>query len=73
VKIKMSYSVVSKCGSCKKSAGCLDSTFIYGAVCGIHSVNTYDVATNSTINRGHKGAGTIKIECNNFEEKLQEG
>ncbi|HEY3347145.1 MAG TPA: hypothetical protein VGK71_05935 [Nitrospirota bacterium] len=60
----MSYSVYSKCDNCKERAKCNDLDIIRGAVSTIHSLYPGQ-------ERGHLGAGTVTIECNNFDDKNQ--
>ncbi len=66
----MSYSLNEKCGICQQQESCIDREFVYGAICGIHSVNQW--VNNKTFNRGHKGGGTITIDCVNFVEKADQ-
>ncbi len=67
--IKMSYSVISKCNVCTKGAECVDSAFIYGAVCGIHQVNWMNVTGGR---KYHLGSGSIEIQCQNFDDAREE-
>lgn len=52
----MSYSVSNKCNECGKNDKCIDAAIISGAVDSIHMLGS---------EKGHLGAGTITIECNN--------
>ena len=56
----MSYSINDSCYDCEYSNKCTDKNFIQGAISGIH-YTTYE--------QGHKGAGSISIECINFKSK----
>lgn len=62
----MSYTVDSKCASCKNSLKCTDEDFIRAGVNGIHGVNRFNYKTNETVNRGHMGNGKIVIDCTNY-------
>jgi hypothetical protein len=64
----MSYSLKSECWNCKKKDECVDKSFIYGAVQGIHSVNEWDNVKQVQLNKGHKGGGQIVIECSLLEK-----
>ena len=57
----MSYIQQNKCFSCTKEDKCNDRHFIDGAIQGIHSVWPAE--------KGHLGAGTIVLDCQNHEEK----
>jgi hypothetical protein len=50
----MSYSLVSNCNACDKSNECADSAVIQGAIAGLHNMGQ---------NKGHKGCGSITINC----------
>lgn len=64
----MSYSLNRKCGTCKKKVECLDSTIVMGAISTIHSANYTDAQRQV-----HLGAGTITIDCCNYQnEKVEE-
>jgi len=54
----MSYSLEMKCSSCRKQEECNDRCFLWGAIDGIHSNQI-----------GHKGAGTVDLNCQNFDAK----
>jgi hypothetical protein len=59
----MSYSLEHKCyGSqeCTHADKCIDRYFIDNAIQNIHVLDR---------ERGHLGAGIVKIECQNFEPK----
>jgi hypothetical protein len=57
----MSYSVVTPCSNCvKRKEGCIDGVVVTGAVQGIIHAMPFGV--------GHKGAGTVTLECCNKEE-----
>ena len=57
----MSYALIDKCDTCAKKDKCCDQHFIQGAINGIHSVWPSE--------KGHLGAGTVTIECQNHEVK----
>ena len=63
----MSYGLISKCGTCKKANKCVDKSFIYGAIQGIHTVNEWDSVNNVQLEKGHLGGGNINIECSRHE------
>ena len=54
----MSYSLEHECNNCKESDRCSDRHFIDGAINGIHQVWPAE--------KGHFGAGTIEIKCQNL-------
>lgn len=60
----MSYSVNTPCGTCtKRKEGCTDGIVVTGAVQGIiHSM---------PFGTGHKGCGTVTLECNQHIEELE--
>lgn len=64
----MSYTLKTKCGTCKKNIKCIDSTFVQMAINGIHTVNYDNVARKEL----HLGAGSIEIQCHNFVDNVPE-
>ena len=61
----MSYSVNTPCGSCaKKNEGCTDGIVVTGAVQGIIHAMPFGV--------GHKGCGTVTLDCTNKIELPKE-
>jgi hypothetical protein len=65
----MSYSVEKKCEQCDLEDKCVDRFFLEGAVSGIHSSTGYSAKTKAYTNRGHLGAGVIKLDCSNFVQQ----
>lgn len=63
----MSYSLNRKCGFCKKKVQCMDSSFVMAAISGIHQANYNDAQRQV-----HFGAGTITIECFNYEDEKED-
>lgn len=59
----MSYSLNSNCQACTKREHCTDRHVIEGAICGIHYM---------PFGIGHLGAGSIDINCSNFEQSDSE-
>ena len=59
----MSYSQSNLCWKCTKKDKCTDRHFVDGAIAGIHSVWPAE--------KGHLGAGTITLACQNLEEEKQ--
>jgi hypothetical protein len=57
----MSYSLESKCGTCKKKDQCNDRHFIQGGISGIHDVWPAE--------KGHLGSGSVEIKCNQYVAK----
>lgn len=55
----MSYSLISKCGSCMKVDKCTDRHFIEGAISGIHQVWPAE--------KGHLGGGSVDLNCQNYQ------
>lgn len=62
----MSYSVIQKCGQCKKEEKCADGYIIRGAVQGIIHSMPGPSATPSGL---HLGGGNVTHNCANFEDK----
>ena len=62
----MSYSVIQKCGICKKEPGCADGYVIRGAVQGIIHPMPGPWPHNTGL---HLGSGTVTHDCSNFEDK----
>jgi len=56
----MSYSLESKCHTCKLEPRCTDYENIRGAIDIIHHIGYA---------KSHRGAGTIKLECQNHQPK----
>lgn len=56
----MSYSLNNECSKCKKFQECVDRDMVMASIYAIHGLG---------YNRGHKGGGTIKIECSNLVEQ----
>lgn len=56
----MSYSLEHPCNNCKSQNQCNDRHFIQGGINGIHDVWPKE--------KGHLGAGTVKICCVNQDE-----
>lgn len=57
----MSYILENNCVACRKSDKCIDNEIISGAIQMIHAI-MYD--------KGHNGAGTVTMECQNFDPKI---
>lgn len=55
----MSYSLATQCWKCTKFQKCSDLPVLSGAVSGIHAIGK---------DRGHLGYGTIRLECQAYEE-----
>jgi hypothetical protein len=64
----MSYGLDSKCHVCKLKDNCLDSVFVQAAISGIHQVNWANLSGRQQ-RHAHLGAGTIKIDCINFDDE----
>lgn len=60
----MSYTLESKCSDCEKNDKCADGSIIGGAINTIHTA-----PQGCGDGSWHQGFGTIKHECNAFEEK----
>ena len=63
----MSYSVVQKCGQCKKEPRCADGYVIRGAVQGI--IHPMPGPWGADTPGLHLGGGTVTHDCVNFEDK----
>jgi hypothetical protein len=63
----MSYSLNSKCAGCNKEPECTDQVILQGAIQTIHGMNQSIVQGYKE--RGHRGAGTVDLNCQNFEER----
>ena len=59
----MSYSLINECFNCVNEEKCSDKNIIEGAIYAIHK--------NGNDN-GHRGAGTITLDCENAEQKEDE-
>lgn len=60
----MSYSLISECATCVKENQCTDRHFLDGAISGIHSM--------WPAKKGHLGAGTIVLNCNQHTSAVKE-
>ncbi len=60
----MSYSLLRKCSSCIHKVNCIDSSFVMGAISGIHQANY-----NDSQRQVHLGCGEITINCNNYKNE----
>ena len=58
--IKMSYSLMEPCFTCKVREECSDRHILRGAIHIIHSLNQ---------KQGHLGAGHLDLVCCNYEKK----
>ncbi len=68
----MSYSLESKCGTCKKNPECLDGTIIQGAINTIHTLN-YAVGYGKERQvLTHKGGGSVEIKCSNYDPLVEQ-
>ena len=54
----MSYSLKVPCGECIKEPECVDAQVVAGAIGAIHAL----------WKKGHKGGGTIEIQCSNIDK-----
>ncbi len=65
----MSYSLKDKCFDCRKGgkeykSSCIDKIILANAIGTIHNIGNM---------RGHLGAGSIVLDCVNFEKKEMVG
>jgi hypothetical protein len=56
----MSYSLNTKCFTCKKNDKCVDPVVLQNSINTLHALSS---------DKGHLGGGSIDLNCSNSEQK----